>query len=211
MNILSMDTSGKSFSLTLLKKKKKTSFVDTTESVSSESVLVEIDKLVSECKITPKDISSVIYNNGPGSFTGVRVSSAIVQAIGFSNNCPVYGINSLMLIAYSEYIKNNVSKIQVIKKAFGDQVFHGLFHLTSDSCISNDPIKTSTFSDVEIDSNYVLITDDNNTIESLKDEHLPIDHFIGSELLIDYYSKYCVKKNNFDYKDALPSYAGHTI
>ena len=211
MNILSIDTSGKSFSLTLQKDNIKTSYVETSESVSSESVLVEIDKLISKCKISPKDICSVIYNNGPGSFTGVRVSSAIVQAIGFSNNCPVYGINSLMLIAYSEYIKNNVSKIQVIKKAFGDQVFHGLFHLTSDSCISNDPIKTSTFSDVEIDSNYVLITDDNNTIESLKDEHLPIDHFIGSELLIDYYSKYCVKKNNFDYKDALPSYAGHTI
>ena len=211
MNILSIDTSGKSFSLTLQKDNIKTSFVDTTESVSSESVLVEIDKLVSECKILPKDISSVIYNNGPGSFTGVRVSSAIVQAIGFSNNCPVYGINSLMLIAYSEYMKNNVSKIQVIKKAFGDQVFHGLFHLTSDSCISNDPIKTSTFSDVEIDSNYVLITDDNNTIENLKDEHLLIDHFVGSELLIDYYNIYCVKKNIFDYKDALPSYAGHTI
>ena len=211
MNILSIDTSGKSFSLTLLKDQTKTSFIDTSESVSSESVLVEIDKLVSGCEISPKDIYSVIYNNGPGSFTGVRVSSAIVQAIGFSNNCPVYGINSLMLIAYSEYKKNNASKIQVIKKAFGDQVFHGLFHLTSDSCLSNDSIKTSTFSDVEIDSNYVLITDDNNTIENLKDEHLLIDHFVGSELLIDYYNIFCVKKNNFDYKDALPSYAGHTI
>ena len=211
MNILSIDTSGKSFSLTLLKDQKKTSFVDTSESVSSESVLVEIDKLVSICKISPKDIRSVIYNNGPGSFTGVRVSSAIVQAIGFSNNCPVYGINSLMLIAYSEYKKNNVSKIQVIKKAFGDQVFHGLFHLTSDSCTSNNSIKISTFSDVEIDSNYVLITDNDNTIKNLKDEHLLIDNFVGSELLIDYYTAYCVKKNNFDYKDALPSYAGHTI
>ena len=183
MNILSIDTSGKSFSLTLQKDNIKTSFVDTTESVSSESVLVEIDKLVSECMITPKDICSVIYNNGPGSFTGVRVSSAIVQAIGFSNNCPVYGINSLMLIAYSEYMKNNVSKIQVIKKAFGDQVFHGLFHLTSDSCTSNDPIKTSTFSDVEIDSNYVLITDDNNTIKNLKDDQKIVE--ILSEIIRD--------------------------
>ena len=211
MNILSIDTSGTSFSLTLLKDQTKTSFIDTQESVSSESVLVEIDKLVVECGISPKDLGSIIYNNGPGSFTGVRVSSAIVQAIGFSNNCPVYGINSLMLIAYSEYIKNNISKIQVIKKAFGDQVFHGLFHLTSASCLSNDSIRTSTFSDVEIDSNYVLITDDSNTIKNLSDDYSQIDNFVGSELLIDYYNVYCEKKNNFDYKDALPSYAGHTI
>jgi tRNA A37 threonylcarbamoyladenosine modification protein TsaB len=66
MNILSIDTSGKSFSLTLVKDSIKTSFVDTSESVSSESVLVEIDKLVSKCKISPKEITSVIYNNGPG-------------------------------------------------------------------------------------------------------------------------------------------------
>ena len=51
MNILSIDTSGKSFSLTLVKDSIKTSFIDTSESVSSESVLVEIDKLVSKCKI----------------------------------------------------------------------------------------------------------------------------------------------------------------
>ena len=211
MNILSIDTSGKSFSLTLVKDSIKTSFIDTSESVSSESVLVEIDKLVSKCKISPKEITSVIYNNGPGRFTGVLVSSAIVQAIAFSNNCPVYGTNSLMLIAYSLYIKNNTSKIQVIKKAFGDQVFHGLIHLTSESCLSGDSIKISTFSDVQIDGDYILMTDDSNIINNMKDNYYSIDKFVGSELLIDYYTAYCIKKNNFDYKDALPSYAGHTI
>ena len=114
-------------------------------------------------------------------------------------------------LKYAKFNGNLGVDVNIIKKAFGNQVFHGLFHLTSDSCISNDSIKTSTFSDVEIDSNYVLITDDNNTIENIKGEHLLIDHFVGSELLIDYYNIYCVKKNNFDYKDALPSYAGHTI
>ena len=38
-----------------------------------------------------------------------------------------------------------------------------------------------------------------------------IEKYIGSELLIEYYTQYCEKKQGFDYKDALPSYAGHTI
>ena len=55
------------------------------------------------------------------------------------------------------------------------------------------------------------MTDDNNIIDNMKDNYYSIDKFVGSELLIDYYAAYCIKKNNFDYKDALPSYAGHTI
>ena len=101
MNILAIDSSGKSFSLSLSKDNEINTFQDTSESVSSESILVEIDNLVSKCEISPNQIDSVIFNSGPGSFTGVRVSSAIVQAIGYSNNCPVYGINSLNLDAYS--------------------------------------------------------------------------------------------------------------
>jgi hypothetical protein len=55
------------------------------------------------------------------------------------------------------------------------------------------------------------MTDDSNIINNMKDNYYSIDKFVGSELLIDYYTAYCIKKNNFDYKDALPSYAGHTI
>ena len=103
MNILAIDSSGKIiFSNSLVSKDNEiNTFQDTSESVSSESILVEIDNLVSKCEISPNQIDSVIFNSGPGSFTGVRVSSAIVQAIGYSNNCPVYGINSLNLDAYS--------------------------------------------------------------------------------------------------------------
>ena len=38
-----------------------------------------------------------------------------------------------------------------------------------------------------------------------------IEKYTGSELLIEYYTQYCEMKQGFDYKDALPSYAGHTI
>ncbi len=211
MNILSIDTSQKSFSLTISKNNKYYSFIDTSEKVSSETVLIEIDELVSKCKLLPNDINTVIHNSGPGSFTGVRVSSAIVQAIGYSNDCPVYGINSLLIDAYSLYKKNNNKYIQVIKKAFGDQAFHGSFVMSDKECTLNEDVMISTYTNVEIKNNYFLLTNYKDIISESKNDVSLIDNYIGSELLIDYYELYCDKKKDFNYKDALPSYAGHTI
>ena len=186
-------------------------FQDKSNNVSSESILVEIDNIVSKCSLRPNQINTLIHNNGPGSFTGIRVSSAIVQAIGFSNNCPVYGINALNLDAYYMYKKYNFQKIQIAKKAFGDQIFHGLFLVNDKDCLAQESIKTITFSDIKVQSDYMLATNSKD-IESFNDNKCEsIEKYIGSELLIEYYTQYCEKKQGFDYKDALPSYAGHTI
>ena len=179
MNILSIDTSGNNYSLSISKENEITSFQDKSDNVSSESILVEIDNIVSKCSLSPNQINTLVYNNGPGSFTGIRVSSAIVQAIGFSNDCPVYGINALNLDAYYLHKKYNVQKI--------------------------------TFSDIKVQSDYMLATNSKD-IESFNDnKYESIETYIGSELLLEYYTRYCQKKQGFDYKDALPSYAGHTI
>ena len=211
MNILSIDTSGNNYSLSVSKENKITSFQDKSNNVSSESILVEIDNIVSKCSLSPVQINTLIYNNGPGSFTGIRVSSAIVQAIGFSNNCPVYGINALNLDAYYLYKKHNFQKIQIAKKAFGDQIFHGLFLVNDKDCLAQESIETIAFSDIKVQSEYILATN-SKSIQSVNDNKCEsIEKYIGSELLIEYYTRYCERKESFDYKDALPSYAGHTI
>ena len=210
MNILSIDTSGNNYSLSVSKENEITSFQDKSDNVSSESILVEIDNIVSQCSLSPNQINTLIYNNGPGSFTGIRVSSAIVQAIGFSNNCPVYGINALNLDAYYLYKKHKSQKIQIAKKAFGDQIFHGLFEISDTNCHTKEPISTIPFTDVKAQPDYMFATNSSN-IQTDNDKYETIDTYMGSELLIDYHKRYCQKKEGFDYKDALPSYAGHTI
>ena len=210
MNILSIDTSGNNYSLSVSKENEITSFQDKSYNVSSESILVEIDNIVSKSSLSPNQINTLIYNNGPGSFTGIRVSSAIVQAIGFSNDCPVYGINSLNLDAYYLYKKYKSQKIQIAKKAFGDQIFHGLFEIIDTNCHAKESISTISFTDVKPQTGYMFATNSSN-IQAENDKYEIIDNYIGSELLIDYYKRYCQKKEGFDYKDALPSYAGHTI
>ena len=211
MNILSIDTSGNNYSLSISKEKDITSFQDNSNNVSSESILVEIDNIVSKCSLSPSQINTLIYNNGPGSFTGIRVSSAIVQAIGFSNNCPVYGINALNLDAYYMYKKYNFQKIQIAKKAFGNQIFHGLFIVNDKDCLTQETIKTITFTDIKTQSDYMLATNSQDIQSDNVGKYESIGNYIGSELLIEYYTRYCEKKKGFDYKDALPSYAGHTI
>ena len=47
---------------------------------SSETVLIEIDRLINHLKISPKDINTIIYNNGLEVLLE-RGFSAIVQAI----------------------------------------------------------------------------------------------------------------------------------
>ena len=211
MNILSIDATKSCYSLSILKNNDISTYSDTTDKASSETILNQINILASKNNINPYDINSVIYNNGPGSFTGVRVSSAIVQAIGFSNDCPVYGINSLMLDAFSIYKEHKINKVEVVRKAFGNQVFHGLFQLNDDSCKLDSEILTSALVDIEFNNNYELFTDLLDLGNEANIKYIPLENYVGSELLIEFYKKYSKKKNNFDYKDALPSYAGHTI
>tara|TARA_B100001113_G_scaffold77388_1_gene60598 strand:- start:2680 stop:3315 length:636 start_codon:yes stop_codon:yes gene_type:complete len=211
MNILSIDATKSCYSLSILKNNDISTYSDTTDKASSETILNQINIITSKNNINPYDINSVIYNNGPGSFTGVRVSSAIVQAIGFSNDCPVYGINSLMLDAFSIYKEHKINKVEVVRKAFGNQVFHGLFQLNDDSCKLDSEILTSALVDIEFNNNYELFTDLLDLGNEANIKYIPLENYVGSELLIEFYRKYSKKKNNFDYKDALPSYAGHTI
>ena len=115
------------------------------------------------------------------------------------------------VVAFYLYKKHNVQKIQIAKKAFGDQIFHGLFLINDKDCLAQESIKTITFSDIKVQSGYMLATNSKD-IESFNDnKYESIEKYIGSELLIEYYTQYCEKKQGFDYKDALPSYAGHTI
>ena len=54
-------------------------------------VLPIIQKLLSQHNLTPRDLDAVEVNEGPGSFTGVRVGVSIANAIAFALQIPVNG------------------------------------------------------------------------------------------------------------------------
>ncbi len=55
----------------------------------AQAVLPMIDELLKKHGLTVSDISSIEINEGPGSFTGLRVGAAIANALAFSLKIPI--------------------------------------------------------------------------------------------------------------------------
>lgn len=56
----------------------------------SEELLSEIEKLLNEMKITKKDLTTIVVNPGPGSYTGQRVGISTANCLAFALNIPIF-------------------------------------------------------------------------------------------------------------------------
>ena len=65
----------------------------------SQVVLTLIDEVLSEAGVNAQDLSAIAVNQGPGSFTGLRVGLSVAQGLAFAADCPVIPIASLEVIA----------------------------------------------------------------------------------------------------------------
>ena len=64
----------------------------------SEKMIPEIDKLLKEYNLSPKDINEVLVTNGPGSYTGVRIALTIAKVYCYALKIPCYVFSSLEVL-----------------------------------------------------------------------------------------------------------------
>lgn len=55
----------------------------------SEELLGEVDKLLSKNEFNKKDLTEILVNPGPGSYTGIRVGVTTANLLALSLNIPV--------------------------------------------------------------------------------------------------------------------------
>lgn len=67
----------------------------------SEMLLPLIDELLNKHKISIANIDLIACDNGPGSFTGIRIGVATVKALAEAQNIPVISCSSLEGLAYN--------------------------------------------------------------------------------------------------------------
>jgi len=85
-------------------------------------VLQNIQKLLKKRHKTLQNISTIIVNQGPGSYTGTRVGITIANSLGWSLNIPVTGFSGKFFEA-ARKIEEKLSKNKLPKNHFPTPIY----------------------------------------------------------------------------------------
>lgn len=111
----------------------------------SEKLMPLIECLLSSLDLNINQIDLIAIDEGPGSYTGLRIGAAIAKGLAFSKNISLVNISSTEAIASN--IKNIEVPIAVLIDARGERVFHGIYIKKSDGLELIEEIDSGTIQD----------------------------------------------------------------
>jgi tRNA threonylcarbamoyladenosine biosynthesis protein TsaB len=94
--IICIDTATEMLSIALSKNGECIySYIESEKQSHAKNITLAIQKYVDETKISFQELAAVAINQGPGSFTGLRVASSAAKGLCFALNIPFIAIDGL--------------------------------------------------------------------------------------------------------------------
>jgi tRNA threonylcarbamoyladenosine biosynthesis protein TsaB len=132
--ILSVETATLAGSVALARGEEMiTGFAGDARVSHSNTLLSDIDKILSDARVELADIDLFAVASGPGSFTGLRIGIATVKALAATLNCPAVGIPTLHAVAHSGEASE---KTVALLPAGRGEVFAQLFSVTVEGVVT---------------------------------------------------------------------------
>ncbi len=108
------------------------SHTETGKRQQTQQILPMIDAALSEANLRLADIKALIFNRGPGAFSGIRINTAVVQALSVAHDLPCVGVSSLQAIAQCAYKKYGLTQVYSALDARMQQVYFGQYSILGD-------------------------------------------------------------------------------
>ena len=107
MNILAVDTAGKTAGVALLQDDRLLYEVYLDGGMThSETLMPMIDSCLKMCGLTCADIDLYAVNAGPGSFTGLRIGLAAVKGLAFPRETLCAPVSTLAVTDLADFVEN---------------------------------------------------------------------------------------------------------
>lgn len=109
--------------IALFKEKKCLAIVQTDKTKASKEVILLLQDLLAQHKLSFQQIEFIACNQGPGAFTTLRVVISTINGLSFATHIPLIGINALRALL-DEY-PNNVPTIALLN-AFSHDLYYAI-------------------------------------------------------------------------------------
>ena len=159
MNLLAIDTSTTSTVLGLLHGKKIVDHTVVDVKKHSREILPAIATLMAKSDVALQDIDAIVFGQGPGSFTGLRIAVGVVQGLAYGAGLSVIPVSSMSLLAQAQITHDG--PIFVALSARLEEIYYGSYTLIDGfvSSLAPEGVKdVSTLEPLQAD-NWHLITD----------------------------------------------------
>ena len=130
MNVLAIDTSSAACVLGLQFDDRRDADVRISGRSHSRDILPAITDLLEKNEVSLNQLDYIVFGQGPGSFTGLRIAVGVVQGLGYGLNIPVVPVSSLACLAQAAYEGGGHTQIVVALHARQEEVFLGTYVVT---------------------------------------------------------------------------------
>lgn len=129
MNILIIDTSTEACSVALEVEGQVFNRFEVCPQQHSQRILPLIDEVLKEAKVTLQNLDFLGFGQGPGSFTGVRIATGVLQGLALGTGHKVVGISTLAAMAQQAYALHHKEQVAAAIDARMSEVYFGQYQL----------------------------------------------------------------------------------
>lgn len=123
----------------------------------TQQVLPMVDEALQNVDIKLSDLSALIFNRGPGAFSGIRINTAVIQALSVALDIPCVGISSLQVLAQAGFESDNsMNHVYAVLDARMKQVYLGEFSL-QDGIMQSAYVDNHQLLDINDSKNEILL------------------------------------------------------
>ncbi|AUZ03904.1 tRNA threonylcarbamoyl adenosine modification protein YeaZ [Vitreoscilla sp. C1] len=135
--VLAIDTSTSYLSLAIFSQGQTWSHHEEVGTKQSALILPALDALLKQASLSRQDLGCIVYAQGPGAFTGLRIGLGVAQGLALAQNLPLIGIDCLEAIAS---LATNEAYVLAASDARMGEVFYAWFNTQNLTRLSEDMV-----------------------------------------------------------------------
>lgn len=130
MKLLALETANEHCSVSLIDDVEELYFqLDERPKAQTQTILPLTEQALLQTQTQLADLTAIAFSRGPGSFSGVRINAAVVQALAWSQDLPVIPVSSLQALAQAAYRLTGLQQVTAVLDARMQEVYIANFSI----------------------------------------------------------------------------------